>query len=184
VSNYRKQFIQNYLKPQNPYGMFEAMTQANMEPLSLNDEKKIGARGPFIFSSPGKLTNDASHLGICAPGPICSSAVFPVSLAGGNYTVGVDLPPIINVSVADGAALSFDLGSGIPLHIANPGSTPLPVLRSQMNLQSVSLSDSMLQEVVNSPATSTDGALTVTIQLDLTGSCDASLRVKDKAAVR
>jgi hypothetical protein len=154
--------------------MFEAMTQAKMEPTSLDDEKKIGARGPFVFSSSTVLTNDASRLGICAPGPICDSGDFPVSLAGSNYTVRADLPPIINVQVTDGTALVFDFGAGIPFHVANPGSTPVPVLRENMNFKSISLSDSMLQEVVASPATANDGALTVTINLDLTGGCNAS----------
>jgi hypothetical protein len=184
VSDYRKQFVQNYLQRQKPYGMFEAMTQAMMEPVSLVDEKKMGARGPFVFSSPTVLTNDASHLGICTPGPICNSGEFPVSLAGGNYTVRADLPPVINVNVTNDTALVFDFGAGVPFHVTNPGSTPIPILRPDMSLKSVALSQSMMQEVVTSPATASDGALAITVNLDLTGSCSAAENSHQKGPIQ
>lgn len=172
---FRQSFVKNYYTPENPYPVFTAMYQSQMAPSSHQDEISLGNRGPFVFSGPNLLVNDASKSGNCLPGSICSSAVFPVTLAGSTYSAKVDFAPLIQVKVNNGSALTFDFGPGIPFHVQNPGSSGIPLMRPDMFFNSVSVSDTAIDEVVSNPGTGQGDALSITVHLDLVNStCPAS----------
>ena len=170
---FRDGFVRGYLTPQNPYPVFTAMYQARIAPISSGDEQQLGKRGPFLFASPSTMFNDGSAAGICAPGPVCNSASFSVQLGGSTSIVKVDFAPRIDVTVSEGSALTFDFGAGIPLHIQNPGSSGLPLLRPDMFYRKVSIADTYMDEVVSNPGTGNGDALQITAHLDFTDACPA-----------
>ena len=174
---FRKAFVDGYLTPRNPYPVFTAMLQAGISPVVADDERKLGRRGPFTFLDPNTIVNDVSRSGVCAAGAVCNSASFATELGASTSNVTVDFAPRIQVSLSNGAALTFNFGDnaqGVPIHIMNTGGTPIPLLRPNMYFNRIAIADTYLDEVISNPGTGQNDALQITAHLDLTGNCPAA----------
>ncbi len=172
---FRKLFEDTYLTGAKPYPIFSLMTQAAIEPLSHDDQVKLGSRGPFVFAAPNTMVNNVPGSSQCMSSIVCSTAQFPILLEGGQYIVQADFAPAIQAQVTDTNRLQFDFAQGVPIHMGS-FIPVIPILRKDMFFNTVSISDSVMEEVISAPATSGDGALKITVDLDFTDSCDASFK--------